>query len=64
MHAHRVHMGFPGGWNGKESGCNVGDLCQEDTLETGMAELNIWPKKRKKPSGTKYLTGGISDKRP
>ena len=30
-------MGFPGGSDGKESACNVGDLGQEDPLEKEMA---------------------------
>ena len=34
-------MGFPGGSDGKESACSVGDgdrsLCWEDSLEKGMA---------------------------
>ena len=29
--------GFPGGSDGKESACNMGDLGQEDPLEKGMA---------------------------
>ena len=29
-------MGFPGGSDGKEFICNVGDLCQEGPLEEGM----------------------------
>ena len=32
-----VFMGFPGGSDGKESVCNVGDLGWEDPLEEGMA---------------------------
>ena len=30
-------QGFPGGSDGKESACNVGDLGWEDPLEEGMA---------------------------
>ena len=30
-------MGFPGGSDGKESACNVGDLGWDDPLEEGMA---------------------------
>ena len=30
-------MGFPGGSDGKESACNVGDLGLEDPKEKGMA---------------------------
>ena len=30
-------MGFPGGSDGKESACDVGDLGWEDPLEEGMA---------------------------
>ena len=30
-------MGFPGGSEGKESACNVGDPAWEDPLEEGMA---------------------------
>ena len=30
-------MGFPGGSDGKEPACNVGDLGWEDPLEEGMA---------------------------
>ena len=37
-------MGFPGGLDGKESACNVGDLGLilgwEDPLEEGMATLS------------------------
>ena len=25
MYAYRIHMGFSGGWDGKESACNEGD---------------------------------------
>ena len=35
-----VHQGFPGGSDGKESVCNVGDLGWEDSLEEGMATLS------------------------
>ena len=30
-------MGFPGGSDGKESACNVGELGWEDPIEEGMA---------------------------
>ena len=30
-------MGFPGGSDGEESGCDAGDLGWEDPLEKGMA---------------------------
>ena len=30
-------QGFPGGSDGKESACYLGDLSQEDPLEKGMA---------------------------
>ena len=30
-------MDFPGGSDGKESACNVGDLSWEDPLEKGIA---------------------------
>ena len=30
-------QGLPGGSDGKESACNMGDLGQEDPLEKGMA---------------------------
>ena len=32
-----VYFGIPGGSDGKESACNVGDLGWEDPLEEGMA---------------------------
>ena len=32
-----VFVGFPGGSDGKESACNVGDLGWDDPLEEGMA---------------------------
>ena len=32
-----VFVGFPGGSVGKESACNMGDLCWEDPLEKGKA---------------------------
>ena len=32
-----LHGGFPGGSDGKESACNVGDPGWEDPLEKGMA---------------------------
>jgi len=36
-----IFLGFPGGSNGKESACNIGDPCSvpglEDPLEKGMA---------------------------
>ena len=32
-----VFLGFPGGSDGKESTCDVGDLSWEDPLEEGMA---------------------------
>ena len=32
-----VFLGFPGGSDGKESTCNVGDLGWEDPLKEGMA---------------------------
>ena len=31
-----VFLGFPGGSDGKESTCDVGDLSWEDPLEEGM----------------------------
>ena len=41
---HLTSMGFPGGSDGKESACNVGDpgssLCQEDPLEKEIATLS------------------------
>ena len=33
---------FPGGSDGKESACNVGDLGWEDPLEKGIAWWNLW----------------------
>ena len=46
----RLLLGFPGGSDGKESACNVGDprvkkgqsMVQEDPLEKGMATHNPW----------------------
>ena len=32
-----IFLGFPGGLDGKESACNVGDLGCKDPLEEGMA---------------------------
>ena len=35
--ANYMRFGLPGGSDGKESACNVGDLGWEDPLEEGMA---------------------------
>ena len=35
-----VFLGFPGGSDGKESACNVGDLGLEGLLEEGMANYS------------------------
>ena len=35
--SHKTVLGFPGGSDGKESACSVGDLGWEDPLEKGKA---------------------------
>ena len=50
-----VFVGFPGGSVGKESACNMGDLCWEDPLEKGTAthsSILVWRIPRTEEPGT------------
>ena len=63
-------LGFPGGSDGKESACSVGDLGWEDPLEEGMAthsSILAWriPMDRVgRDSATKHSTQHISKNLP
>ena len=42
FHFHKEPWVFPGGADGKESACNVGDLGWEDPLEKGKATTPVF----------------------
>ena len=60
----QVFWGFPGGSDGKESACNVGDLGWEDPLEKGMAthsSILAWRIPWIEEPGRLQSTGSLTD---